>query len=68
MHSKIKEAIDELFRRLRIYSDDNVISFELFVNHQGTEIKITYRDKDELEFMNVSMKNIKGQWINIQEE
>lgn len=63
MHIEIKDAISELVKTLKIYLDDDVATFELFVNSEGYETKIGHRDGDDLEQNGISMKNLRGEWI-----
>lgn len=65
MHIEIKDAINELVKILKIYSDDDVATFELFVNSEGYETKLGCRDGRDLEENGISMKNLKGEWIKV---
>lgn len=63
MHPEIKDAIDELVKILRIYSDNDVASFNLFVNSETHEITIGHRSPKDLIESGITMKNLKREWI-----
>jgi len=54
----MKEMLAEMAQKLREAYPD-AVGVELFVNHQGFDIEVKYRQKEE----GVSMRSLNGEWI-----
>lgn len=63
MNSEIQQAIDHLSNVLREHAPTDATSCHVFVNCEGTTVEMTRRDSTTLKKMNVSMRNLRGDFI-----
>ncbi len=63
MSKSIQEAIDNLVTTLQLESHKEAVSFSLFLNCEGMEVKIETRSALQLKQAGISMRNLKGDVI-----
>ena len=62
--NKLEKITEQFLSEVADISDENAVSFELFFSYAGGHvIKFTYRTPQELKESNISMRNLKGKWI-----
>lgn len=59
----MEELIDDFIKKLREKSSSTVTSVQIFVGGSNSEIIINKRTPEELRRNDVSMRNLKGEWI-----
>lgn len=59
----MEELIDDFIKKLREKSSSTVTSVQIFVSGSNSEIVINKRTPEELRRNDVSMRNLKGEWI-----
>ncbi len=60
---KTQGKIDEFVKMIREASPDNVVSFQLFINSEGHDLKQQHRTAEDLKSSGISMRNLKGDFI-----
>ncbi len=63
MYRNVYDKSIELFNAIKESSQSNVVGVEVFFNHEGFEIKYITREYENLKRSNISMRNIKGDFI-----
>jgi len=64
----IYEAIKRLHDELKLNSVDNCVSFSVFFNCEGYSFEETIRTGEELKKSGISMRNLRGHFIEREEE
>jgi len=60
---RIQEAVENLEKALLENSSGTTVSFEFFMSGDCTHTKIQKRRPDQLKKMNISMRNLRGEFI-----
>jgi hypothetical protein len=63
MTNRIENAIQELVKALREESDEQIVSFNLFVNCQEYDVETKRRTPVQLKDQGISMRNLRGNFI-----
>jgi hypothetical protein len=64
LHPRIQKCLGNLHEALKNYGPKNATAFRLFVNCQGVEEAIfECKNPAALKVCNVSMRNLRGEWI-----
>jgi len=64
MNTLIKEAIDNLQEAISDYGDNDCTHIKLFFNCEGMELTVNKRTSDQLKVTGISMRNVRGEFIN----
>ncbi len=63
MEELLVKIINDFIKKLREKSPSTVTSVQIFVDGSNTEIVVNERTPEELRRDGISMRNLKGEWI-----
>lgn len=61
--NEIQNAIDELVKTVKNSADKNVVACKIFISFGDLEIKFIKKDPAALKTNNISMRNLRGEWV-----
>jgi len=56
-------VVEKFVSEIANISNEHAVSFELFFSNDGHEIKFNYKTPKQLKDADISMKNLRGEWI-----
>ena len=63
MDKDVMEAAQNFFNKVKEHCDHNTVSATLFVNSEGFELSFSSKEHEALLNSNISMRNIKGEFV-----
>lgn len=63
MNEEVRKAAQHFFNAVKETCDHNTVSCSLFINSGGFTITFDSREHQALIDSNITMKNIKGEWV-----